>query len=75
MAFDITMTVKLPVKIQKKGSLYVSSCPALDVFSQGNTKKEARKNLGEALAAFLTGCIEHGTLAAVLKACGFEPCL
>ncbi len=73
MKHDITMTVRLPFKIRKKGKLYISSCPALDVFSQGRTQKEAKKNLIEALEAFLTACIEHGTLDDVLKECGLKP--
>ena len=70
---EISMTIRLPIKIRKKGGLYVSSCPALAVFSQGKTPREAKRNLAEAVEAFLTGCIEHGTSDAVLKECGLKP--
>jgi len=40
--------------------MYVASCPAPDVFSQGETEKKAEKNLKETLCLFLTSCIERG---------------
>ena len=42
-------SLTLPVTVKKKAKVYVSSCPCLDVFSQGQTEEEAEKNLGEAL--------------------------
>ena len=68
----ITITFNLPVKIVKKEKWYVSSCPMLDVFSQGDTEDHARNNLIDALSLFLTSCFDNGTLEAVLKECGFE---
>lgn len=71
----VELGFNLPVKIIKKRKWYVASCPILDVFSQGPTAEQAKKNLGEALTAFLTSCIERSTLDAVLKECGFKPIL
>jgi predicted RNase H-like HicB family nuclease len=67
------ITVKLPIRITRKGNLYIASCPSLDVVTQGDTEDQARKNIGEALHLFLRSCIERGTLDAVLKQCGFSP--
>lgn len=64
--------VKVPVKIKKKANVHISSCPVLDVYSQGNTEAEAKRNLAEALRLFLVSCLERGTLDAVLKECGFK---
>jgi len=64
--------IKLPIKIEKKEKWYVSSCDILDMYSQGDTENEARNNIIEVLTIFLQTCIEHGTLEAVLKDCGFE---
>ncbi len=50
----------------------VASCPPLDVYSQGKTEAQAKKNLVEALSLFLESCHERGTLDAVLKECGFD---
>ncbi|MFZ2444806.1 MAG: type II toxin-antitoxin system HicB family antitoxin [Syntrophobacteraceae bacterium] len=72
MSTRIEISLKLPVKIKKKkNNLYVASCPALDVFSQGETSEEARTNIAQALYLFLRSCVERGTLDAVLRECGF----
>jgi len=44
----------------------------LDVHTQGETEKEAKENLGEALSLFFISCFERGTLDAALKQCGFK---
>jgi len=69
----IRMNMQLPVVVKKRDNWFVSSCPVLDVYSQGVTKEESKKNLTEALAAFLISCHKRGTLDAVLKSCGFVP--
>ncbi len=69
----LQVSFKLPVVTQKDGDYIVSSCPALDVFSQGSDEKEAIDNLLEALKLFLETCYEMGTLNEVLKECGFKP--
>jgi predicted RNase H-like HicB family nuclease len=45
--------MKLTAIIEAEGDGYVSMCPELDVASQGNSIKEARDNLQEALELFL----------------------
>ena len=69
----VELGFNLPVKIVKKRKWYVASCPVLDVYSQGPTAEQARKNLGEALTGFFLSCLERSTLDAVLKECGFKP--
>ncbi|HME44520.1 MAG TPA: type II toxin-antitoxin system HicB family antitoxin [Syntrophorhabdales bacterium] len=66
-------SLTLPVTVKKKAKIYISSCPCLDVYSQGQTEEEAEKNLGEALKLFLISCYERGTLDEALKECGFAP--
>ena len=68
-----TIEFKLPFKIKKNDSWYISSCPILDIHSQGKTEKKARENLYEALSLFLVSCFERGTLADVLKESGLTP--
>ena len=36
-------TVSLPVVVKKKNAMWISSCPCLDVISQGGTEEEAKK--------------------------------
>jgi predicted RNase H-like HicB family nuclease len=66
----IKMELALPATVRKKGKWYVSSCPLLDVHSQGRTRDEAERNIVDALASFLMSCYERGTLDAVLRDAG-----
>ena len=65
--------IKVPIKIKKKGDVYVSSCDVLDVHTQGYSEREAKGNLVEALKLFLVTCFERGTLDVVMRDCGFQP--
>ena len=47
------MTLHLTAIIEREGDGYVSSCPELDVASQGNTIEEARANIREAVELLL----------------------
>ncbi|MGQ0655262.1 MAG: type II toxin-antitoxin system HicB family antitoxin [Betaproteobacteria bacterium] len=68
----IQIQFKLPANIKKKGKLFISWCPLLDVYSQGKTKKEALVNLNEAVRLFIESCLQRGTLEQVLRDSGFE---
>ena len=70
---QVGVEFRLPARIRKRGKWYVSSCPSLDVHSQGHTKEEARQNLIDALVFFLESCFERGTLEEVLRTAGFVP--
>ncbi len=58
------------VKKEKPG-MYVSYCPALDLYSQGKTITEAKKNIIEATELFIESCFERGVLNKVLAKKGF----
>ncbi|NUO79170.1 hypothetical protein HUU05_03765 [candidate division KSB1 bacterium] len=66
----VTISAKLPFEIAKKGKWYISSCPLLDVVSQGRTEKKAKENLIEAVSLFFMSCIERNTIDEVLRECG-----
>lgn len=68
----VTFKVTVPVSVKKKGNLWISSCPCLDVISQGLTEEEAKKNIEDALQLFLISCYERSTLDEALKQCGFK---
>lgn len=68
----IQFQVSAPFEIERDGDAYVSSCPSLDVFSQGDTEEEALKNLVEAIQLFLESCLARHTLEKVLSDRGFE---
>lgn len=46
------MTRQLTAIIEREGDGYVALCPELDIASQGDTVREARCNLQEALELF-----------------------
>lgn len=67
-------SVSLPCTVKKKTpSTWISSCPALDVFAQGETEEKAKENLQETIALFFVSCHERGTLPDVLRECGIDP--
>lgn len=68
----IRFEVCMPYEIEKDGNANVSSCPPLDVFSQGDTEKEALENLVEAIQCFLESCLSRHVLDKVLSDLGFE---
>ena len=76
MATKVKVEFTVPAEVREAGAdgaYYVSDCPPLDVFSQGETEEAALANLAEALQLFIESCYERGTLEKVLKDCGFAP--
>ena len=69
---QVVFTVKLPARVKKEHGRFVSSCPILDVWSQGESHEKALQNLKQALQLFFLSCFERGTLTQVLKNCGFK---
>lgn len=69
----VSVRVRLCAHIGKdKPGIYVSYCPALDLYSQGATAKEARANIIAAMQLFIESCFERGTLRDALRECGFR---
>jgi predicted RNase H-like HicB family nuclease len=67
----LTIELKVGIETSREGKWYISSCPALDIVSQGETIKEAKEMIEDAIELFITSCIERGTLKEVLKDCGW----
>lgn len=72
MQITIQFNADLPVVVKKREKWFVATCPILDIHSQGDSKEQARTNLGEALSLFFVSCFERGVLDDVLKGCGFK---
>lgn len=70
---EFTINVPISFKWDEEVGAYVACCQPLDVWSQGDTKKEAERNIKEAVSLFLISCIERGTIGQVLKNCGWTP--
>ena len=63
--------VKFHAEIFREGDLYVELCPELNISSFGETIKEAKKSLHEAVGAFVEECETMGTLEEVMEEAGF----
>lgn len=56
----------------RQGDVWVASCPALDVASQGDTEAASLRALEEAIAGWLESCLDRGVLVEALRECGFR---
>ena len=65
------MQIQFNTEIWKEGEKYVAYSPQLDVSSFGNTSKEAKKNILEAVELFLETATDKGTLKQILEEAGF----
>lgn len=68
----IRFEMRVPITVEQDGDWFISACPSLDVYSQGETHDKAVSNIIEALQLFISSCYERGTLDQVLKECGFH---
>ena len=69
----VKFEMSVPAHVRVDGDIFVASCPALDVVSQGGSKEQALANLVEALQLFVETCYQMGTLGNVLREQGFPP--
>lgn len=70
----LRVAARIPIRTVKKPGRFVASCPLLDVHFLGDTAEQARKNLAEALSAFVAACAERGVLEEVFQEYRPEPC-
>lgn len=73
MATTVKVEFTVPAEVRGPGdggAYYISVCPPLDVYSQGETENIALANLAEALRLFIESCFERGTLEEVLDGRG-----
>lgn len=69
----IRFEMRVPITVEQDGDWFISACPSLDVYSQGDTRDKAVSNIIEALQLFISSCYERGTLDQALKECDFLP--
>lgn len=67
------MQLDFRIEIFKENDLYVAIAPELNVSSFGQTQKEAKASLREAVELFLEECRRMETLDDVLTEAGFKP--
>ncbi len=56
---NIKLSLNTEIFKEKESGIYVAYCPELDLYSQGDNKKEAKKNIIEASELFLESYIEN----------------
>lgn len=66
------MKLDFRIEIFKEDGQFVAVAPELNVSSFGNTQKEARSSLREAVELFLEECRRMGTLEDILTEAGFK---
>jgi predicted RNase H-like HicB family nuclease len=60
------------VRHDDEASVFVSQCPALGIYSQGETIAEAREAINSAVAMYLATAYEFDRLDQVLRRAGFR---
>jgi len=73
MKLEIAIKLKAAVRYDEEAGVWVSWCPALDVYSQGTSRQRAQEAVEEALVMYVRYCFQKKKLGKVLDARGFEP--
>ena len=72
MQFRLVAQLRGVIRRDEDASVFVSYCPALNIFSQGESEDEARRAIGSAVGLFLDACYERGQLDRALREAGFS---
>ena len=65
--------LKAGIKFDSEAKVYLTYAPALQLYSQGETKIVAKTALSDAIQLFLVAAYEKGVLEQYLKQAGFRP--
>ncbi len=71
MKFHIDCKLSAGIRFDDAAGVHVSWCPALDIYSQGESEAEAKAAIESAVLMYVTNCVRRGVLEAVLKERGF----
>ena len=66
------MTIGTTIRIWREDDQFIAHAMPIDVMSCGPTPEAARQAVEEAVRLFLRTAEEAGTLAEVLKECGYD---
>jgi predicted RNase H-like HicB family nuclease len=69
MVFNLTCLVRH----DSEASVFVSHCPALGVYSQGETQEEANEAIKSAVTLFIEAAFDFDRLDQTLRRAGFKP--
>ena len=72
MQFRLVAQLRGVIRYDEDAKVFVSYCPALNIFSQGESEELAQRALGSAVGLFLHACYERGQLDQALREAGFS---
>lgn len=72
MKFRIDCKLSAGMKFDDAAGVHVAWCPALDVYSQGESENEAKAAIESAVLMYIKNCVRRGVLESVLKERGFS---
>ena len=70
MVMQVIVNLQGAIRRDVDADVFVSFCPALKLYSQGETEEQATDALKSGVTLFLAHCIEHGHIDAALKSVG-----
>jgi predicted RNase H-like HicB family nuclease len=69
---EFTINVNCQIRHDDDAGVFVSHCPTLNVYSQGETEEEALEAIKEAVSLHVTTAFDFARLDKVLRKAGFE---
>ena len=72
MTLEIIVNVKGAVRHDNDADVFVGYCPALCIYSQGDSIEEASEALKSAVTLYLSTCYQRGQLDHALRVAGFS---
>lgn len=72
MVLKLTASLKGAVRWDDQAKVFLSFCPALNIYSQGLSEDEAREALESTMRLYIETCIERGILEQILRRAGFN---
>lgn len=69
---SVEVRFRLETRSRQDGDVWVSWCPALDLYTQAETKDSSHEAIKEAVLGWVESCLERKVLAAALEEVGFS---
>lgn len=69
---EFTINVTCQIRRDDDAGVFVSHCPRLNIYSQGETEEEALEAIKEAVTLHVTTAFDFNRLDKVLRKAGFE---
>ena len=72
MRITFSANLRIGVKHDDSANVFVGYAPALDIYSQGSSKSEAKRATESAVRQFISVAYDKGVLEQILKSSGFS---